>query len=167
MHIDRFEKYYIVAAAVVLGVFFASLIASALVFGLHPAQPGGFINPLTIDQTAFASPGLRDMGNGSYEVYIVAQMWRFDAGSDEQDVQGNDVLRVPAGSRVTFYVTSRDVTHGFIIEQHNVNFELVPGHVAQGTVTFHRPGTYAIICHEYCGRGHQTMHMSIVVEPAA
>jgi cytochrome c oxidase subunit II len=124
------------------------------------------VNPRAINQTAFANPGLRAMGDNRYEAYIIAQMWQFNAGSTELEADGTQILHVPQGAQVTFYITSSDITHGFIIERSNVNFEVVPGHVARATHTFNEPGTYKMMCHEYCGRLHQNMHMTLIVEPA-
>lgn len=166
MHIDRYERMYIIAASAVMGAFFAALLASALVFGIHLPEPAGFVNPRALNQTEFANPGLRDMGNNRYEAYIVAQMWQFNVGVTELDPTDNTpVLRIPEGAQVTFYITSADVTHGFIIERQNVNIEVVPGHVARATHTFREAGTYKMLCHEYCGRLHQNMHMTLIVEP--
>jgi cytochrome c oxidase subunit II len=74
-------------------------------------------------------------------------------------------VRVPAGSSVTFYLTSVDVQHGFQIERTNVNMMVLPGQVSKLTAKFDKPGTYNFICHEYCGVGHHTMFGQIIVEP--
>ena len=34
---------------------------------------------------------------------------------------------------------------------------LVPGQISEMDVVFNKPGIYHIICHEYCGPGHQNM----------
>jgi len=154
MHIDRYEKLWIIAVSATLGVFLSALIVGAVVFGVRVPEPGGFINPNRLGDTVFANPGVRDMGNDTYEVTMVAQMWSFLPGE----------IRVPVGAKVDFQVTSVDVTHGLIIEHHNVNFTLVPGHVARASVTFNKPGEYRFICHEYCGQLHQMMHGVIIVE---
>jgi len=165
MHIDRLEKYWIVIVAAVLGAFFASLLAAMLVFGLRlPSLPAEFVNPLALSETRFASPGLRNMGDGNYELTLTSQMWRFNTGSSERDADGNDIIRVPRGSRVTFFVTSADVTHGLMVERHNLNIQVIPGHVGRGTIVFNEPGEYKILCHEYCGAGHHRMHATIIVE---
>lgn len=165
MHVDRLERYWIIIVAVVLGAFFASLLAAMLVFGMRlPSAPGEFLNPLDLGGTRFAAPGLRDMGDGKYELTMTAQMWRFNTGSGEQDADGNDIVRIPRGAQVTFYITSVDVTHGFIIERHNANIQVVPGHTGRITVTFNQPGEFKILCHEYCGAGHQRMHATLIVE---
>lgn len=166
MHVDRYERMYIIAATAVLGAFFAALLVSALVFGVHLPEPQGFVNPLALNETVFANPGLRDMGSNRYEVYIVAQMWQFNAGSTEFDPADNSpLLRIPQGAQVTFYMTSADITHGFIIERSNVNFEVVPGHISRATHTFNEAGMFKMMCHEYCGLLHQNMHMTLIVEP--
>jgi len=71
---------------------------------------------------------------------------------------------VPAGSAVTFKVTSVDVVHGFEVEGTRVNMMLLPGQIAENTYRFEHPGEHLMICHEYCGVGHQTMHGRVVVE---
>lgn len=166
MHMHRFERYYVVIASVTVGIFFASVLAAGLIFGINPARPAGFVNPLTLDETEFANPGLRHMGGNRYEAYILAQMWAFAVGSDERLDDGAPVLRVPQHSEVTFFITSRDVTHGMIIEHYNVNLQIVPGHTSSQSITFDRAGTFRAICHEYCGRAHHLMNFAIVVEPA-
>lgn len=161
MHIDELERYWILAVAAMLGAFLAALLASVFIFGIELPSPVGRLNPTQLDQTEFATPGLRSMGGNRYTAHIVAQMWSFDIG---QAAGQPAEIRVPRGAEVTFVVTSKDVTHGFQIEQHNVNLMLLPGQIAREAALFDRPGTYRIICHEYCGPGHQNMIATIIVE---
>jgi len=92
---------------------------------------------------------------------IIAKSWAFNAGPE---AGSPPVLRFPRGSQVTFYVTSQDVMHGFQIERHTINLELVPGQIARATANFNRPGKYSIICNHYCGAGHQVMYGTIIIE---
>lgn len=156
MHIERYEKLWIYAFVVMLAVFVAALMAGAILFNVRVPGSAGLINPANLDETAFANPGIRDMGDGNYEVYMVARMWSFQPSQ----------IVVPEGAHVTFYVTSADVTHGFIIEHHNANLEVLPGVIGVTNTTFNTPGTFKLQCHEYCGRGHQMMHIDIIVEEA-
>lgn len=156
MHIHKYEKYWIIAVSATLGVFMAALIVGAIVFGVRTPDAEGFVNPNRLDDTIFANPGVRDMGNNVYEVVMTAQMWSFNPA----------IVRVPEGAQVDFLITSSDVTHGFIIEHHNVNFELVPGHIARAQITFDEAGEFQFICHEYCGQLHHIMHGTIIVEDA-
>ncbi|MFZ4815438.1 MAG: hypothetical protein ACOYL5_12950 [Phototrophicaceae bacterium] len=159
LHIDPYERRWLIMIVVMLGVFFASLIAGALIYGVVPAGEGGFINPQRLDETMFASPGLRDMGNNHYDLVLLAQMWNWNGNPNYE-------VRLPVGAEVEFYVTSRDVTHGMLIEGHNINFEVIPGHIARAHLTFTKAGEYRLLCHEYCGRLHQAMHATIIVEAA-
>jgi len=103
--------------------------------------------------SVFEKPGIRKLDDKTYEVYIVAHMWEFDAGE----------ITVNQGSTIDFYLTSKDVVHGFNIERKAVNLMAVPGAVNKITVTFDDPGTYRIVCHEYCGVGHQGMMGKVIV----
>lgn len=166
MHIDKYERYWIIIVSAVMGAFFASLVAGTFIFGLRlpSSTPGSFVNPLALSQTEFANPGLRQIGDDSYTLHMIAQMWRFNTGSEEKDAQGNDIVRVPVGSQVSFAIASSDVSHGFMVERHNANIQVIPGHIGRVTVRFNDPGEFKILCHEYCGRGHQLMHATIIVE---
>ena len=150
MYIDRYERYWIVIVAVVLGAFFAALLAGMLIFGVRlPGSPGAerilsIRSPSTSNSVRLACA---IWGTTLYTAHIIAQMWSFDLGSDEtykdyferqnptvsyNDLDaGNQVLRVPQGATVTFVITSRDVTHGFLVERHNANIEVVPGHIGR------------------------------------
>jgi cytochrome c oxidase subunit 2 len=159
IQIDRLERYWLIAVGIVFGAFSAALVASVLIFGVRLPSPVGRIDPQHLDQTEFATPGLTQTGAGAYTLRVVAQMWRYDFG-----VKGNlPNIQIPVGSKLTIAATSKDVTHGFYLEQHDVNVMMLPGQISQVEVMLNRPGTYHIICHEYCGPGHQGMIASIEV----
>ncbi len=80
-------------------------------------------------------------------------MWQFEPSD----------IKVPAGSEVDIYLSSKDVVHGFNIAEKNVNMMAVYGSINKTTVKFDKPGVYTITCHEYCGAGHQFMEGRIVV----
>lgn len=92
-----------------------------------------------------------------YELHYVARMWEFDPEN----------VTVPAGSTVDIYVTARDVTHGLIFLGTDLNLMAVPGVVNYARIKFDQPGVYQLLCHEYCGTGHDRMATSVhVVDPA-
>jgi len=103
---------------------------------------------------AFDRPGVVELAPGRYEARIVAQVWSFAPNE----------IRVPAGSTVTFVVTSKDVVHGLLIHGANVNVMVLPGQVARATGRFDKPGEYPFLCHEYCGIAHHTMWGKVIVE---
>lgn len=73
------------------------------------------------------------------------------------------------GEPVIFHVTSKDVTHGFGLYDENLHLigqtQAMPGYTNMLQVTFKKPGTYKILCLEYCSTGHHLMMKGIVVEP--
>ena len=75
-------------------------------------------------------------------------------------------LVLEAGHTYRLLISSTDVLHGFsIVGGHqNLNIEVVPEHVFRVTLKPEEPGTYLIICNEYCGLGHHKMRGEIVVE---
>ena len=67
--------------------------------------------------------------------------------------------------------TEYDVQHGFSIRPEHalskqMNFQVLPGYEWILPMTFDEPGTYHVICNEYCGNGHRTMHGTIEVVEA-
>ena len=82
-----------------------------------------------------------------FEVHYVARMWKFEP----EDVT------VPAGSTVDIYLSAADVTHGLILLGTNLNLMAVPGVVNYARVTFDKPRVYQLLCHEFCGTGHDRM----------
>lgn len=103
---------------------------------------------------AFEKGHVRQLDDSTYEVYVSAHMWAFDPAE----------IVIPVGSTVEFYLTSTDVVHGFNIDGKGVNLMAVPGGVNRITVPFNSIGTYRIVCHEFCGIGHQNMMGKIIVK---
>jgi cytochrome c oxidase subunit 2 len=73
-------------------------------------------------------------------------------------------IEIPAGAKVTFVLTSKDVVHGFEVAGTNINAMVMPGHIQKITQKFDKPGNYLVLCNEYCGAGHQLMSTTITVK---
>jgi cytochrome c oxidase subunit 2 len=143
---DRAESTALFIAGVLMAVFFAALIYSAT--GLKISLP-----TCVTDVVPFKEGKVIDKGNNHYEVHMVAKMWAFDPA----------VVRLPPGADVDLYLSALDVTHGMYIEHTNVNLMAVPGSVNAARVRFDKEGEYNVICHEYCGIGHQNMMGKIII----
>lgn len=155
MHIHRYEKLWLISAVVMLAFFIAVIATAAVVDGFVPPSRVQTIDPTKVAQTPpFDHPGLRKIGDKTYEAYYVAQIFQFTP----------NVISVPVGSRITFYVTSSDVEHGFSIPETGVNTMVTPGWVSSVSHTFNKPGTFLLICNEYCGAGHQLMASKVEVQ---
>ncbi|MGM0904020.1 MAG: hypothetical protein ACQEXB_23310 [Bacillota bacterium] len=73
------------------------------------------------------------------------------------------------GDKVEFNVTAKDVTHGFGLYDENLELvaqtQAMPEYENSVYYTFEKPGTYKILCLEYCSIGHHVMVKEIVVKP--
>lgn len=152
-----FEVAWILPSVAVPIAFLVAIVITAFAVGISVPGDAGRVDPKTLNTTApFDKPGLRELAPGRYEAVITAQLFNFTPGE----------LEIPAGSKVTFIVTSRDVIHGYKVENTPINMMVVPGQISRMTTTFDKPGEYYIYCHEYCGGGHHLMAGKIIVTPA-
>jgi cytochrome c oxidase subunit 2 len=147
---DRAENAALIASGLLMVAFFVALLYSAV--GLHLSVP-----TCVTDVAPFTQGRVIDKGNNHYEVHMVAKMWAFDPPE----------VRLPPGADVDLYLSALDVIHGMYIEHTNVNLMAVPGSVNAARVRFEKEGEYDVICHEYCGIGHQNMMGKIVIAKGA
>ncbi len=72
------------------------------------------------------------------------------------------------GKTYKFRMSSYDIQHGFsirpeeVLSQHT-NLLVLPGYEWVIEMEFDEPGTYHVICNEFCGVGHSSMHGRIEV----
>lgn len=160
LHIDWWEGLWIRISIAVLCVFVAAIFFAGTQLGIQVPGVHMRIDPRTVNdatKSPFANPSVTQIAPGEYEAYIRAQIWLFTPGE----------IRIPVGSKLTMYITSQDVQHGFKIDRTNVNVMVLPGQVSKMSHTFTEAGIYNFICHEYCGVGHHTMFGRIIVEDEA
>ena len=160
MHIHRFEKIWIGLSLFLIACFIGIVIFGFTVMELRVPgiQDSGTIDPTNLAETEFAQPGVRKVSEDHYEVYMVARQFLFLPGTGRP-------LTLPAGSKITFHVTSPDVLHGLEVVGTNLNATVIPGQVATFSTVFPEPKTYGLICHEYCGAAHHTMEGLIEIVP--
>lgn len=146
MTIDKSEKKVVAITLAVIGLFVFSLLYAK---GKYKSDVP---ECLPYDK-AYEEPKINQLDSTTYQVFSVASMWQFQPSE----------IYVPVGSEVDFYLTSKDVVHGFNIAQKNINMMAVHGAINKTTVKFDKPGVYDIVCHEYCGVGHQNMRAQVIV----
>jgi len=146
MTIDKSEKRVVGITLLVIGLFVFSLLYAK---GKYKSDVP---ECLPYDK-AYSEPKINKLDEKTYQVFSVASMWQFQPAE----------IYIPVGSEVDFYLTSKDVTHGFNISEKNVNMMAVYGAINKTTVKFDKPGVYDIVCHEYCGVGHQNMRAQVIV----
>jgi mono/diheme cytochrome c family protein len=75
-----------------------------------------------------------------------------------------DVLRAEVGVPLHLHLTSDDVVHGFAVGKMDMqSVDVLPGKVADVTLTFDKPGKYTFYCTRWCGINHWRMRGTIEV----
>jgi cytochrome c oxidase subunit 2 len=73
-------------------------------------------------------------------------------------------ITLERGEPVTLRLTAQDRNHGFLQEDLGIDLDLMPGKVAEITITPQTAGRFVAICDDFCGSGHGNMKMVINVE---
>ena len=87
------------------------------------------------------------------DVYVGAMRFNWD---------GLPVV-LEAGREYDIHLGAYDVQHGFSVRPEGnlnkqINLQVFPGSEWVIPMTFDEPGTYHVVCNEFCGQGHRTMH---------
>ncbi len=155
MHINKYERYFMIVSFAMLIVAGLALIISVVGHHASLPEPAGRVDPEEVRTTApFDDPGLHMTGADTADLVLIGQAWQWTP----------EEVTVPAGTEVTIIATSIDVVHGIRIPDTNANVMVIPGQISEIDVTFDEPGMYSLLCHEYCGIGHHNMYMNIRVE---
>lgn len=102
--IDPLEKRVVFAAIVFAAACMAMLAYATWGLGIN-------VPNCVPDSKSFDRGSVAKLTGKNYELHYLASMWKFEPG----------VVRVPLGSTLDIYVTSKDVTHGLQIVGTNVN----------------------------------------------
>ncbi|MBK9251751.1 MAG: cytochrome C oxidase subunit I [Proteobacteria bacterium] len=90
-------------------------------------------------------------------VNVTGGMWYWQIDRDS----------VPLGVPVVFHAHTADVTHGFGVMDSTGRLlfqtQAMPGYVNKVQHVFENPGTYRIVCMEFCGVAHHVMQNQFTV----
>jgi cytochrome c oxidase subunit 2 len=75
-----------------------------------------------------------------------------------------NVVTLKKGEPVILRLRSEDVIHGFFQRPLGIDTTIPPGKVTDVPLTPREAGSYAVICHHFCGAGHGNMKLTLVVE---
>ena len=145
---NRLRGVFFVSLLVVLAIFLG-LTLPRLPYPVEAAVPEQIVN---VVGRQFAFSLTEDSGPASIDVW-------------ERDF--SPVAEVRAGTLVEFRVRTLDVNHGFAIYTPAgrllAQTQAMPGYVNRLRVRFDEPGTYNVMCLEYCGLSHHAMRGVIEV----
>jgi cytochrome c oxidase subunit 2 len=101
------------------------------------------------------------------DVYIVARQWMWKAQHPEGQEE-IDELHIPVGQPVKLTMTSQDVIHSFFVPDFRAKQDVLPGRYTTMWFEASAPGTYRLMCAEYCGTNHAHMLGRIIaMDPTA
>ncbi len=87
--------------------------------------------------------------------------WSFEYPNGLKSAQ----LAVPVGRNLHLEMSSRDVIHSFFVPALRIKQDTVPGMTTYAWFKATQPGTYDILCAEYCGERHSAMLAKLIVLP--
>jgi cytochrome c oxidase subunit II len=158
MRMDRYASIFLWLAAAMLLMFAGATVISISGLGVHTPALLETVDPAELDNLpGFADPGIHEISEGRYEVYIVAS-------SEGESVFNPSEITVPVGSEVAFIVTSKDGLHSLKVADTTINVMMIPGQIAEVTYVFDEIGDFEYYCNEYCGSQQQMAGVIHVVE---
>jgi cytochrome c oxidase subunit 2 len=105
---------------------------------------------------AFSAPP-----SGALDIRVTAQTWNWSFEYPE-GIE-SDKLVVPVDQPVKLTMASRDVIHSFYVPAFRVKQDVIPNRYTVTWFQATKPGTYDVLCAEYCGTGHSEMHTTVQV----
>lgn len=110
----------------------------------------------TLDLPFAATRG--NLSNVDRVIDVEGRQWFWQMSDNEAKV----------GETVVFRVTTADVNHGLGIYDENMRIlgqtQAMPGYTNSLKMKFDKPGTYKLLCMEYCGLAHHAMVSELVVK---
>ena len=141
---------------------------------LHPSEKGDF----RLEMTWILIPFFIFIcfflwaGNVYYEmfspprdglpIYVVAKQWMWKIEHPEGQREINQ-LHIPAGRDIVLTLTSQDVIHDFDVPAFRIKHDVLPGRYVRMWFRAITPGTYHLLCGQYCGDFHSRMVGDIIV----
>lgn len=92
--------------------------------------------------------------------------WRFTY-RDVPGFETQDILHIPAGTRVDVEITTMDVVHSFWVPRLAGKLDAIPGHVNVLRIEADEPGEYAGVSAEFSGVGYRNHGFTVIAHDAA
>ena len=120
-----------------------------VMFGVSTAAWLGMIEP--------------DAGKDPLRIQVTGRRWSW--WFDHPSGKGAPELHLVLGRPTVLTLASTDVIHSLYLPDFRLKQDAVPGRFTRMTFTPVMPGTFPILCAEYCGTNHSRMFASAVVHP--
>ena len=103
---------------------------------------------------------------GATEIFVVGKqwMWKFQHPQGKSEI---NTLHLPVGQPIQLIMISQDVIHDVFIPALRLHHDVLPGRYTRMSFTIKQPGTYPLLCSQYCGTSHAEMTGVVVAMPPA
>ena len=158
MHIDKYEKKWVIISFVMAFLMMGLLAAYAINYNIKPPSNVETIDSATLHLSKEFNEdnlGIKRADDGSLVVTMVAARYGFYPQN----------MTLPVDTEIKFRVASADVLHGVHTAFTNFNTMVVPGYISEVTTTFPKTGKFPMFCNEYCGLGHDYMWSRLYIVP--
>jgi cytochrome c oxidase subunit 2 len=95
-------------------------------------------------------------------IYMIGKQWMWKAQHPGGQREINE-LHVEAGQSYRILLTSEDVIHSFFVPAFRLHMDVLPGRYTSTWFKATKPGTYHLLCSQYCGSDHAGMVGRVVV----
>jgi cytochrome c oxidase subunit 2 len=104
-------------------------------------------------------------GQAATRIAVVGEQWWWRVVYTTRDgrrVESANEIRIPAGERVAFELSSADVIHSLWVPSLAGKLDMIPGRKTVLNVVANEPGVSRGQCAEYCGGAHALMSLYVV-----
>lgn len=105
----------------------------------------------------------QEPGASAHRVQVTARKWSW--WFDHPGGKGAKELHLVVGRPTELVMASTDVIHSLYLPDFRLKQDVVPGRFTRMVFTPSLPGTFPIVCAEYCGTNHSQMNSQAVVHP--
>ncbi len=109
---------------------------------------------------------MQDPPADAMPIYVTAKQWMWQFAYPSGPT-ATDELVVPVGVPVKLIMTSRDVIHSFYVPAFRIKQDVIPGRAVTTWFQATEPGSYDILCTQYCGTRHSFMRAQVIALAAA
>lgn len=157
-----------VAARPVFVVVAGGIIPAFILLGVLGAAVRS--SNVLLDYGHFGNPILSSATSGDAEnmltIEVIGHQWWWEVRYPDYGIVTANEIHMPAGERVQFKLTSRDVIHSFWVPQLHGKIDVIDGKTYTIALEAWEPGRFRGICAEYCGVQHTFMDFLVIAQPA-
>jgi cytochrome c oxidase subunit 2 len=94
-------------------------------------------------------------------VYVIGKqwMWKIEHPGGQREI---NQLHIPINRNIVLTLTSQDVIHDFDVPAFRIKHDVLPGRYVRMWFRATTPGTYHLLCGQYCGDYHSEMVGSVI-----